>query len=100
MATKQRVTVLPDVPTMTEQGAPVEVGAWFGFLAPAGTPPAAIAWLNREANKVFSTPEGSDRFVKQGAAVPLLSTDAFGKFMQAESDRYGEVIRKAGIKLE
>ena len=64
---------------MTEQGMPVEVGAWFGLFAPAGTPPAAIAWLNREANKMFSTPEGSDRFVKQGAAVPLLATDAFGK---------------------
>ena len=64
---------------MIEQGAPVEIGAWFGLLAPAGTPPAAIAWLNREANKVFATAEGSDRFVKQGAAVPLLSTDAFAQ---------------------
>jgi tripartite-type tricarboxylate transporter receptor subunit TctC len=85
---------------MTEQGAPVETGAWFGLFAPAGTPPAAIAWMSREANKSFSTPEGSSRFVKQGASVPLLSTDAFAKFMQAESDRYGEVIRKAGIKLQ
>ena len=100
VATRQRVNVLPDVPTMTEQGSPVEVGAWFGFLAPAGTPPAAIAFLNREANKVFSTAEGRDRFVKQGAAVPLLSADAFAKFMQGESDRYGDVIRKAGIKME
>jgi tripartite-type tricarboxylate transporter receptor subunit TctC len=100
VATKQRVDVLPDVPTMIEQGTPVEVGAWFGFFAPAGTPPAAIAWLNREAGKVFSTAEGRDRFVKQGAAVPLLSTDAFAKFMQGESDRYGDVIRKAGIKME
>jgi tripartite-type tricarboxylate transporter receptor subunit TctC len=100
VATKQRVNVLPDVPTMTEQGTPVEVGAWFGFFAPVGTPPAAIAYLNQESSKVFSTPEGRDRFVKQGAAVPMLSTDAFGKFMQSESDRYGEVIRKAGIKLE
>ena len=100
VATRQRVSVLPDVPTMTEQGSPVEVGAWFGFLAPAGTPPIAIAYLNREANKVFSAAEGRDRFVKQGAAVPLLSADAFAKFMQGESDRYGDVIRKAGIKME
>ena len=100
VTTNRRVDVLPEVPTMIEQGMPVEVGAWFGFLAPAGTPPAAIAYLDREASKVFSTAEGKDRFVKQGAAVPLLSTDAFAKFMQAESDRYGEVIRKAGIKIE
>jgi tripartite-type tricarboxylate transporter receptor subunit TctC len=100
VTTKQRVAVLPDVPTMNEQGTPMETGAWFGLLAPAGTPPVAVAWLSREANKVFATPDGADRFVKQGAAVPLLSTDAFAKFIQAESDRYGEVIKKAGIKLE
>jgi tripartite-type tricarboxylate transporter receptor subunit TctC len=100
VATSKRVGVLPDLPTMTEQGAPVEVGAWFGLFAPAGTPPAAVAWMTREASKVFSTPEGSQRFVKQGAAVPLLAGDDFGKFMKSESDRYGEVIRKAGIKLQ
>jgi len=100
VTTKQRVTVLPDVPTMTEQGVPMEIGAWFGLLAPAGTPPAAVTWLSREADKVFATADGSDRFVKQGAAVPRLSTDAFAKFIQAESDRYAEVIRRASIKLE
>jgi tripartite-type tricarboxylate transporter receptor subunit TctC len=100
VATKERVSVLPDLPTLIEQGAPVEIGAWFGLLAPAGTPPAAVAWVSREAHKVFATAEGSDRFVKQGAAVPLLSTDAFAKFIQAESDRYGEVIRRAGIKID
>jgi tripartite-type tricarboxylate transporter receptor subunit TctC len=100
VATKERVSVLPDLPTLTEQGAPVEIGAWFGLLAPAGTPPAAVAWVSREANKVFATAEGSDRFVKQGAAVPLLATDAFARFIQAESDRYGEVIRRAGIKID
>ena len=100
VTTKQRVAVLPDVPTMTEQGLPMEIGAWFGLLAPAGTPPAAVTWLSREADKVFATADGSDRFVKQGAAVPRLSTDAFAKFIQAESDRYAEVIRRANIKLE
>jgi tripartite-type tricarboxylate transporter receptor subunit TctC len=100
VTTKQRVAVLPDVPTMIEAGTPMEIGAWFGLLAPAGTPANAVAWLAREADKVFATPEGSDRFVKQGAATPRLKTQDFTKFIQAESDRYGEVIRKAGIKME
>jgi tripartite-type tricarboxylate transporter receptor subunit TctC len=100
VATDKRVPVLPDLPTMTEQGTPVQVGAWFGLLAPAGTPKQAIEWMNRETSKVFSTAEGRDRFIKQGAAVPLLATATYRQFMQAESDRYGEVIRKAGIKLE
>ncbi|MEA3026005.1 MAG: hypothetical protein QOF91_1290 [Alphaproteobacteria bacterium] len=100
ITTRQRVTVLPDVPTMTEQGTPVEVGAWFGFLAPAGTPQNAISWLNRETTKIFSTPDASGRFVNQGAAVPLGTPESFAQFIEAESNRYGDVIRRAGIKLE
>jgi tripartite-type tricarboxylate transporter receptor subunit TctC len=100
VATKQRVSVLPDVPTMAEQGTPVEVGAWFGFLAPAGTPPAAIAWLNRETVKIFSVSDTSSRFVNQGAAVPLGTPESFARFMEAESTRYGDVIKRAGIKTD
>ena len=100
VASKQRVAVLPDVPTLTELGFPAEVGAWFGVLAPAGTPPEAIAWLNRETNKVFSAPDVSGRFIQQGAAVPLGSPDDFARFIKAESDRYGDIIQRAGIKLE
>jgi tripartite-type tricarboxylate transporter receptor subunit TctC len=100
VATRQRVSVLPDIPTMAEQGQPVEVGAWFGFFAPAGTPQAAVAWLNREVTKVFSAADVSGRFVNQGAAVPLGTPDSFAKFIAAESNRYGDVIRRAGIKLE
>jgi tripartite-type tricarboxylate transporter receptor subunit TctC len=100
VATDKRVSVLPDLPTMTEQGTPMQVGAWFGLFAPAGTPKQAVEWMNSETKKIFSVPEGRDRFIKQGAAVPLLATGAYRQFMQAESDRYGDVIRKAGIKLE
>jgi tripartite-type tricarboxylate transporter receptor subunit TctC len=100
VAAKERVAALPEVPTLTEQGFPAAVGAWFGMLAPAGTPPEAIAWVNREANKVFAVPDIRDRFVKQGAAMPLGTPEAFAKFIAAESDRYGEIISKAGIKLE
>jgi tripartite-type tricarboxylate transporter receptor subunit TctC len=100
VTTKQRASVLPDVPTMIELGVPVETGAWFGMLAPAGTPPAAIEWLSREARQVFSKPDASGRFVNQGAAVPLLTGDAFANFIAAESNRYGDVIRRAGITLQ
>ena len=100
VAAKQRVAVLPEVLTLTEQGFPAEVGGWFGVLAPVGTPQEAIAWLNREITKVFSAPDTRDRFVQQGAAVPLGTPEAFGKFIEAESARYGGIIQRAGIKLE
>ena len=100
VATKERSTALPDVPTLTEQGQPIEITAWFGLVAPAGTPPAAIAWINREANKAFSTPESRGRFTNTGATMPLGSADTFGAFINAETRKFGEVIRKANIKIE
>ena len=100
VATKERVSVLPDLPTLSEQGAQVEIGGWFGFFVPVGTPPAAIAWLNRETTKILSAPDVRGRFINQGATVPLGSPESFATFMKAESDRYGDVIRRAGIKLE
>jgi tripartite-type tricarboxylate transporter receptor subunit TctC len=67
---------------------------------PAGTPPAAVAWLNRETTKILSAPDARGRFVNQGAAVPLGSAEWFATFIKAESDRYGDVIKRAGIKLQ
>jgi tripartite-type tricarboxylate transporter receptor subunit TctC len=100
VTTRERTSVLPEVPTMLEQGLQVEIGAWFGFLAPTGTPQAAIDWLNREANKVLAAQDAKGRFISTGAAVPLGTPESFAKFIEAESNRYGEVIRRAGIKIE
>jgi tripartite-type tricarboxylate transporter receptor subunit TctC len=100
VAAKERVAVLPDVPTLAEQGFPDEIGAWFGLLAPAGTPTPVIGWLNREANRAFVQPDVRAKFVAQGAAMPLGGPEAFGQFIAAQHARFGEVIRKAGIKVE
>ena len=100
VASKERVAVLPDVPTLAEQGMITEVSAWFGVLAPAGTPKPAIDWLNREMTKVFEVPDTRNRFINQGAAMPLGTPEQFAQFIRAESDRYGDVIRKAGIRVE
>jgi tripartite-type tricarboxylate transporter receptor subunit TctC len=98
---RQRVEVMPEVATMAEAGLPgLEGGVWFALVAPAGTPPNVIAWLNRTANKVFSDPELRQRFVRQGATLPLGTPAALSEFMAAESEKYGAVIRRAGIKVE
>ncbi len=98
VAGRQRASVLPEVPTMTEQGITMEVGAWFGLLAPARTPPQIVVWLNREANRIFSAPDAQAKFVAQGADMPLGTPDAFRTFIAASSKQFGEVIRRAGIK--
>ena len=98
---RQRSPLLPDVPTMQEAGLPeMEAGAWFAFFAPAGTPRAAIDWLNREANAIFSAPDVNARFTSTGMAVPLGPPEALGAHVEAETRRWGEVIRRAGIKLQ
>jgi tripartite-type tricarboxylate transporter receptor subunit TctC len=96
-----RVKVLPDVPTIAEAGLPgMEAGAWFGLFAPAGTPAAAVAWINREVKKAFAAPEIAERFNKQGAMLPLDAPEAFGAHVSAETERWGGLIRRANIRME
>jgi tripartite-type tricarboxylate transporter receptor subunit TctC len=97
----QRNPVLPEVPTSAEVGlAALEGGAWFGLMAPAGTPRAVIDWLNAEARKAFEAPEVRERLTKQGLTLPLGTPEEFAGLIAAESTRWGDVIRKGGIKLE
>jgi tripartite-type tricarboxylate transporter receptor subunit TctC len=101
VVTPQRVKVAPDIPTMTEAGYPgVEGGPWFGLVAPAGTPPSVIEWLNREARKAFAAPDVRDRFLPQGVEFALGSAQDFATYIAADFKRWGDVIRRAGIKLE
>jgi tripartite-type tricarboxylate transporter receptor subunit TctC len=97
----ERVKALPDVPTIAEAGLPgMEAGAWFGLFAPASTPPAAIAWVNREARKAFAAPEIGERFAGQGAVLPLGAPEAFGAHVAAETERWGTLVKRAGIRME
>jgi tripartite-type tricarboxylate transporter receptor subunit TctC len=100
VASPHRVSILPNVPTMAEAGVPLEMSAWFGLMAPAGTPPAVIAWLNRQANEVFAAPDVHDRYVAQGAEFPLGTPEAFGAYVAAEFKKWGPVIRSANIRID
>ncbi len=101
VATAERVPVAPDLPTMAEAGLPgIEGGAWFALFAPAATPRPIIDWWNREARRAFSEPDVRERFVSQGAVLPLGTPEALGAHVAAETQRWGQVIRSAGIKLE
>jgi tripartite-type tricarboxylate transporter receptor subunit TctC len=101
VATPERLAVAPDLPTMTESGMPeVQGGAWFALFAPAGTPRLAIEWWNRETRRVFSEPDARERFVSQGATLPLGTPESLAAFVAADSQRWGRVIRSAGIRVE
>jgi len=99
--TAQRIPQLPDVPTVAEQGLPgFEVTGWFGILAPAGTPPAVIARLNKEVNTVLNDPETRQKLESLGVEAAAGTPAAFGKLIESETKRYGDAIRKLGIKAE
>jgi tripartite-type tricarboxylate transporter receptor subunit TctC len=86
---------------MAESGMPgVEGGPWFGLFAPVGTPRAAIDWMNAEANKAFSAPDLKARLEGMGLTLPLGTPEDFGRHVEAETKRWGEVIRKGNIKME
>lgn len=100
VASSQRVSVLPDAPTMAEAGVPLEMSAWFGLMAPAGTPPAVVTWLNQKTNEVFSAPDVRERYISRGVYFPLGTPEAFGKHIAAEFKKWGPVIRQANISID
>ena len=68
-------------------------------MAPAGTPPAVVDWLNAESRKAFEAPEVRERLTKQGLQLPLGTPEEFAALIAAESKRWADVIRKGDIKL-
>jgi tripartite-type tricarboxylate transporter receptor subunit TctC len=97
---ERRSSQLPDVPTANESGIPVVYAAWNGMLAPAGTPPDVVAWLNREIVKAVESPEVSSRLTGLGYEPVANTVEQFKALIAAEFDRFGKIIRETGIKLE
>jgi tripartite-type tricarboxylate transporter receptor subunit TctC len=98
-ASDKRNPLLPDVPTLAEQGYPdTNSGNWYGLLAPAKTPPAVIAKLNAAFVAAINDPVVKDKLVQSGA-VPVANKPAeFGKHLKDELERWGKVVRDRGIK--
>lgn len=98
---KQRTSIMPSLPTLTELGIRgVEVDAWYGILAPAGTPPAVVAFLNREFNAVLQLPDLRGRLSAAGIDVRGGSADAFGAEIRADHERYGRMAKEFGIRAD
>jgi tripartite-type tricarboxylate transporter receptor subunit TctC len=99
VASPQRYTLLPDVPTLAEQGFPgAEAYAWFGLLAPAGTPAEVVAKLNAEANLAFRQPEIAEKLLALGMTPVGGTPDQFGAFIRADIDKWTKLIRARNIK--
>jgi tripartite-type tricarboxylate transporter receptor subunit TctC len=100
MAGKTRSEALPDVPTIGETVAGYEAEAWCGLGVPNGTPPEIIERLNREINAGLADRATKARLAEV-ATTPIFFTPAeFGAYMAAEIEKWGKVVRYAGIKPE
>jgi tripartite-type tricarboxylate transporter receptor subunit TctC len=94
-----RLAAFPDVPTMKELGYPrVDGTVWYGLLAPAGTPKHVIAKLNTESNRVLAMPDVKEKLVRAGIDTAGGTPEAFGQFIRAELDKWGPVVKAAGVK--
>lgn len=100
IAAPNRIEVLPDVPTMKEAGYPVDASYWFGLVAPAGTPPAVLAKLEKALADVLAMPDVRKRLSEMGAIVQPLSGKQFGDYIQAEITKWAAIVNKAGVKPE
>ena len=98
-AADQRNQMLPELPTLAEQGYPnTDASNWYALLAPAKTPPVLIKKLNEAVNTALADPDIRGKIVKSGA-VPVGGTpEALAAFMRAEYDKWGRVVREHGIK--
>ncbi len=101
VTTRERVPVVPDLPTIAESGVPgFDVSSWFGFFVPVRTPPDVIARINKDANAALAHPSVKSRFEELGAT-PKGSTPAeLAAFLKSEIDKWGPVIREAKIRVE
>lgn len=96
-----RVASLPEVPTLAESGCPGFVAQeWNGLWAPAKTPPEILARLETEVRAALASPDLQQRLTAQGVQVVGSSRADFGRFLQAESRQWAQVIRSAGITLD
>lgn len=101
LGASQRSAQFPNVATLQEQGyGNINLVAWFGMVVKAGTPAPVVNRLSEEVIKALRAPEVAKRFTDQGLDVAPQAAAEFKGFMEAETSRWGKVIKDAGIKLE
>ena len=101
VTTAKRSPELPNVPTIAEAGVPgYEATSWFGMFAPAGTPVPVLAKLNAAIVKVLAQPDVKKKINEQGAEVYSETPEQFAAFIQAESVKWGKVVKESGASLD
>ena len=97
----KRSAMFPALPTIAEAGVPgFQITQWYGFFAPAKTPPAIVERINRELVAIMKDPDTQKKFADQGADVTTNSPAEFGRFVQSELAKWGKFIAEAKITAD
>ena len=97
----ERAPTAMEVPTTTEVGMPdLQTENWYGMVAPAGTPAAVVATLNKAAVEAMRDPEVKDKLASQGATLVGDTPEQFRAFIDSEIKKWAKVITDAGVKTE
>ena len=98
---EKRVSALPNVPTLLEQGVNYNFGAMIGFMGPAGMPKDIVNRLHAEISKIMAMPDVREAFAKQAMEpAPFATPEAYAAAFRAEVDNMGKLIKAAGIQAE
>ena len=100
VTTPSRSAVLPDVPTATESGFPMDARGLFGLLAPAGTPPQIVQLLNREIVSILGDKDLREKLLQQGIEAESSTPDALREMINQEIVKWAQVAKAAGEKLD
>ena len=101
VTTAKRSPELPDVPTIAEAGVPgYEATSWFGMFAPAGTPKPVLDKLHAALIKVLNQADVKKKIAEQGGDVVAETPDQFAAFIQAESVKWGKVVKESGATAD
>ncbi len=101
VSTPKRIEALPDTPTFAEAGLPeYQGGNWIGIGAPAGTPKAIIDLLQKEIAAIQDKPEVQKQMIERGAEVLKLGPAEFRAFIEKETEKWGSVVKQAGIQAQ
>jgi tripartite-type tricarboxylate transporter receptor subunit TctC len=101
VTTAQRSPSAPELPTIAETGvAGYEAGSWYGLSAPAGTPKDIVSRLHTETIKVMALPEIKERLFNAGFEVVVSTPERFADFTRTEIQKWGKLVRAAGLKVD
>jgi tripartite-type tricarboxylate transporter receptor subunit TctC len=100
VTSRARLETLPDVPTVAETVPGYETGTWWGVGVPKGTPAEIVEKLNREINAVLAEPRLKTRFAELGSAPLIVTPQAFGAFLAAETEKWGKAVRFSGASID